>query len=199
MDKRKIRDYLRLAGALICVPIYMPHILAYLVIKDGRWGKLLINSDIRAMKTDSLKLNSSLCAFLYLLHNDRWFRRLFYYRLGPIAAMLISWIRPGDRSFIISYQTKIGPGVRIAHPYSTVLNAESIGANFSCMQCTTIGKKGDKRPTIGDNVSLGANLVIIGDVKIGNNVIIGAGSVVVKNIPDNSVAVGNPARVIKTL
>lgn len=54
-------------------------------------------------------------------------------------------------------------------------------------------------PTLGDNVSLGANVVIIGSVKIGNNVIIGAGSVVVKGIPDNSVAAGNPAKVIKML
>lgn len=40
--------------------------------------------------------------------------------------------------------------------------------------------------------------MIVGGVKIGNNVTIGAGSVVVKDIPDNSVAVGNPARVLKT-
>lgn len=51
----------------------------------------------------------------------------------------------------------------------------------------------------GINVTLGANVIIIGDVHIGNNVTIGAGSVVVKDIPDNSVAVGNPAIVIKTL
>ena len=46
-------------------------------------------------------------------------------------------------------------------------------------------------------MSLGANVTIIGPVHIGNNVIIGAGSVVVKDISDNSVAVGNPAKVIK--
>lgn len=52
---------------------------------------------------------------------------------------------------------------------------------------------------IGDNVTLGVNVTIIGGVIVGNNVIIGAGSVVVKDIPDNSVAVGNPCRVIKTI
>ena len=46
-------------------------------------------------------------------------------------------------------------------------------------------------------MTLGANVIIIGNVKVGNNVTIGAGSVVVKDIPDNAIAVGNPAKVIK--
>lgn len=60
-------------------------------------------------------------------------------------------------------------------------------------------KKNSKRPVIGDNVTLGANVTIIGDVHIGNNVIIGAGSVVVKNVPDNCVVAGNPAKVIRKM
>lgn len=51
-------------------------------------------------------------------------------------------------------------------------------------------------PRLGNNVDVGANVCIIGDIVIGNNVTIGAGAVVVKSIPDNSVAVGNPARVL---
>ena len=52
--------------------------------------------------------------------------------------------------------------------------------------------------TVGNNVYIGARSIIMGGVNIGNNVIIGAGSIVTKDIPDNSVAVGVPARVIKT-
>jgi len=50
---------------------------------------------------------------------------------------------------------------------------------------------------IGDNVFVGANSVILPSVKIGDNVVIGAGSVVAKNIPSNTIVVGNPCKVIK--
>ena len=53
--------------------------------------------------------------------------------------------------------------------------------------------------TIGDNVYIGSRCIIMLGVNIGSNVIIGAGSIVTKNIPDNSVAVGIPARKIKTI
>ena len=53
--------------------------------------------------------------------------------------------------------------------------------------------------TIGDNVWIGGNTVILPGVHIGNNVVIGAGSVVTKDIPDWTVAVGNPCRVVKTI
>ncbi|MBE7713167.1 MAG: sugar O-acetyltransferase [Cyanobacteria bacterium SIG26] len=52
---------------------------------------------------------------------------------------------------------------------------------------------------VGNNVWFGGNVVVLSGVTIGDNVVIGAGSVVVKDIPSNSVAVGNPCKVIKTL
>lgn len=53
--------------------------------------------------------------------------------------------------------------------------------------------------TIGDNVWIGGNVVILPGVTIGNNVVIGAGSVVSADIPDNMVAVGNPCRIIREI
>ena len=53
--------------------------------------------------------------------------------------------------------------------------------------------------TVGNNVWIGAGVHIMPGVTIGNNVVIGGGSVVVKDIPDNSVAVGNPCKVIRTI
>ena len=53
--------------------------------------------------------------------------------------------------------------------------------------------------TIGNNVWIGAGVQVMPNVVIGDNVVIGAGSVVVKNIPSNSVAVGNPCKVIRAI
>jgi acetyltransferase-like isoleucine patch superfamily enzyme len=53
--------------------------------------------------------------------------------------------------------------------------------------------------TVGDNVHIGHNTVIMPNVTIGSNCIIGCGAIVTKNIPDNSIAVGVPARVIETV
>ena len=56
-----------------------------------------------------------------------------------------------------------------------------------------------KPVTIGNNVWIGGNSVILQGVAIGDNSIIGAGSVVTKNIPSNVIAVGNPCKVIKEI
>ena len=53
--------------------------------------------------------------------------------------------------------------------------------------------------TVGNNVQINTNVMILPGVTIGDNVIIGAGAIVTRDIPDNSVAVGIPARVIETI
>lgn len=52
---------------------------------------------------------------------------------------------------------------------------------------------------IGDDVWIGGNVTILPGVRIGNNVVVGAGAVVTKDIPDNSLALGVPARVVRKL
>ena len=197
MNKRIIRDYLRLLGSLFFSWLYLPHILLAVLYNYAFNG--IIYSDLKAIN-NQLNINiPTWLQFLYQLHNNRYYRHVFYYRIGPVWSLLISWFRPGDKYFWIPYSTKVGKGIKYAHPYSTVLNAESIGDNFSCLHCCTIGKKNGRRPRIGNNVSIGCHVVVLGDITIGNNVTIGAGSVVVKDVPDNCVVVGNPARIIKKI
>lgn len=194
MNLRNLRDILKIMTAYSFIWIYLPHIIVYM---GGK--RFVIKEDLRRFREGDIIKGSLFTTFIFHLHHNSYFRSLFYHRCGPILGAMISWYRPGDKYFTISKTTKIGKGCFFEHPYATILNAESIGDNFFCIQCTTLGNKNDKRPTIGNNVTLGANVIIIGDVHVGNNVTIGAGSVVVKDLPDNCIAVGNPAKPIKFL
>jgi serine acetyltransferase len=97
----------------------------------------------------------------------------------------------------------IGKGLQLYHGQALIVNFKTIiGDNCVLRNGTTIGHKKltdgtmSGCPRIGNQVDIGANVCIIGDVVIGDNVVIGAGAVVVRDIPANSIAVGNPARVI---
>lgn len=197
MDKRKIRDCVYLCASLLFSVIYIPHLMCYIMLMGG--GKKALRKDVYVMLARIHIHVPHFLGLLYLLHNNSYFRSLFYYRIGPVYSMLIGWYRPGDKYFIISKTLKMGGGFLLSHPYATILNAESIGENFSCRHCTTLGAKPNGRPVIGNNVSLGANVTIIGHVHIGDNVVVGAGAVVVKDVPSNCVVAGNPAKIIKRL
>lgn len=95
-----------------------------------------------------------------------------------------------------------GPGLAIYHGVGLVVNAQvQLGSYVTLKQCTTIGHKdkNGRSPRIGNNVDIGSNSIIIGDIEIGNDCIIGAGSVVTRNFPDKCVIAGNPAKIIKRL
>ena len=74
-----------------------------------------------------------------------------------------------------------------------------IGKNCLIGQGVTIGGKSGwyEVPVIGDNVHISAGARILGPIRIGNNVIIGANAVVVKDVPDNCIVAGVPAKIIK--
>lgn len=104
----------------------------------------------------------------------------------------------------IPRKTSIGKGLTLYHGQALVINQETIiGKNCVLRNSTTIGHKKladgsfSACPKIGDNVDIGANVCIIGDIIIGDNVTIGAGTVVVKDVPDNCTIVGNPARILR--
>ncbi|RJT27312.1 colanic acid biosynthesis acetyltransferase WcaB [Buttiauxella izardii] len=92
----------------------------------------------------------------------------------------------------------IGRRFTIHHGYAVVINKFVVaGDDFTIRHGVTIGNrsKNDDCPVIGNGVELGANVVIIGDITVGNNVVVGAGSVVLDNVPDNALVVGQKAQV----
>ncbi len=98
---------------------------------------------------------------------------------------------------------RVGAGLYLPHTGTIVVGSVSvIGRCCTIAHNVTIGHAGGRNrtasgnPVIGDRVYIGPGASILGGITIGNDVLIGAGAVVVKSIPDRSVVVGNPARIL---
>ena len=101
----------------------------------------------------------------------------------------------------IPASAQIGHSFYIGHFGGIFLNAKAvIGNNCNLSQGVTIGVSGiDKKrgvPIIGNNVYIGANSVVAGNITVGNNVLIGACSLVTIDVAENSVMLGVPAKVV---
>ena len=184
---------------LVKVILLFPHFIVYILLPQNI--KNLILSDVEEMNK-RLQQSKSL---LYYLAFYKPYRNLFYYRLGAKKSKLLKCLMAEYPLFIISSRVKHigGKAFVLNHPYGTILNAEYIGDNFTVCQLTTLGNKkhghNEQIPKIAKNVSLGANVSILGGITIGDNVVVGAGSVIVKDVPNNCIVAGNPARVIRKL
>ena len=114
---------------------------------------------------------------------------------------------PGSEGIALGDYAIVAPGVRIA-------SAVSIEIGHNCMFAThayvtdadwhdvydrTAAPGGARPVKLDDNVWIGDSAIVCKGVHIGENSVIGAGAVVAKDIPPNSIAVGNPARVVKEL
>lgn len=100
-------------------------------------------------------------------------------------------------------ETAVGPALRIIHPQAIVLNSGTkVGARCILRASTTIGNvmnrdgSASSSPVIGDDVEIGAGVVVVGPITIGDRARIGAGAVVIRDVPADAVAVGNPARIL---
>lgn len=126
----------------------------------------------------------------YLFNSKRHIRySLNYFRFKKLGLKL---------GFTIPLNV-IDKGLLIYHRGNIVFNADHIGKNVSIAGTVFCVAKGqtNERPILGDNVSIGMNVTIIGGVKIASMIAIGAGSVVTKSFTKENITIaGNPARII---
>ncbi|MGN0518288.1 MAG: serine O-acetyltransferase EpsC [Acutalibacteraceae bacterium] len=97
---------------------------------------------------------------------------------------------------------KIGRGLFIDHGMGVVIGETTeIGDNCTLYQNVTLGgtgkDHGKRHPTLGDNVLVGAGAKVLGPFKVGSNSRIAAGAVVLNEVPENSTAVGVPAKIVR--
>lgn len=160
--------------------------------------KILIYRDLKQIGGD----------LWYRLLTNPSFKITFWYRIGrylllnksrfllPVVALIHRHheIKYGIQ---VSFSNHIEGGLCFAHFSGIVIGCEKIGKNLTVYQgCTIGGVHGKGTPTLGDHVVMYAGSKIVGKVTVGNNVVIGANAVVVKDVPDNAVVVGVPAKVV---
>ncbi|WKK71714.1 serine acetyltransferase [Rathayibacter oskolensis] len=93
----------------------------------------------------------------------------------------------------------VGPGLRLPHwGRGVILHPRTvIGRNAFIYHGVTIGESKGGTPVIGDDVYIGARATVVGAVRVGDGVRIGAGTVVVRDLPDNTTAVGGSTRIVR--
>jgi len=94
-------------------------------------------------------------------------------------------------------ESDIGPGLVIHNSNCIFILATRIGHSCTVNQGVSVGSvRGTGRPTIGNNVYLGAGCKVMGGVTVGDNVVVSANSLVVADVPSNCTVMGVPARII---
>lgn len=127
--------------------------------------------------------------------------RLLYLRKIPILPKLLKGLIFVMYNSVVPYTTVIGNSSKFAYGgIGVVIHSKSlIGDKVIIGQNVTIGRSLDPCgiPVIGNNVYISAGARVLGGIKVGNNVIIGANAVVTKDVDDNTIVAGVPAKVIR--
>lgn len=166
-----------------------------------------IRQDFRAVfdrdpaATSSLEVILTYAGFHALLayRVSHWLKSMRVPFIPRAVSQLARWLTGIE----IHPSAKIGTGFFIDHGMGVVIGETAeIGDYVTLFQGVTLGgtgkERGKRHPTLGNHVVVGAGAKILGGITIGDNVKIGANSVVIKNVPPNSTVIGVPARIIKT-
>ncbi|WP_161847608.1 serine O-acetyltransferase EpsC [Athalassotoga saccharophila] len=165
-----------------------------------------IKEDFKAGKRldPSVKSGRDIFLFSASFHGLMLYRfsHLFWNLKMRFLAMTLRYINRVLYKMDIHPAANIEAGIFIDHGIGVVIGeTASVGSGSLIYHGVTLGTarimQGKRHPTIGRNVLIGANAVILGPVKIGDGSRIGANAVVLEDVPEFSTAVGNPARIVK--
>ncbi len=165
-----------------------------------------IRYDINAIKERDPAARSSWEVFLLYsgFHAVFWHRvaHWFYKHKMLFIARMISQATKFCTGIEIHPAAKIGKGLLIDHGSGVVIGETAeVGDNCTIYQGVTLGgtgkDKGKRHPTLGNNVLVGSGAKVLGPFKIGDNARIAANAVVLEEVPENSTAVGVPARIVR--
>ena len=179
--------------------------IIYFLFDEGEFKRLQKDME-RRFRKPSMNSQSEFGKLRYLRKNIQS-EALVSYRL--FSACRVSLLRNilamvyrrySEKTGIEFFAPFMGGGVILPHWGRIILNAAHIGEDLYVFHNVTIGNDYTSgKPKIGNNVFIGTNSVIVGDITVGDNVVIGACSFVNTSIPSNSIVAGNPAKVIKSI
>ena len=140
----------------------------------------------------------SLAVLVYRL--GAWAKRRPFFISLPIKVLYFPLFYLVQTFTGISVQAYANIGRRfvVLNQHEVFVVAERIGDDFTVCQGVTVGNvRGKMRlPIIGSNVFLEPGCKVLGEITIGDNVVVRANSLVIKDVPSDSIAIGNPARVM---
>lgn len=173
--------------------------IKFFIVSWGiHWNDPRVCKDIARWKEILGISGSDKTAVAYLVWDNPEFRNLLIYRhpKGFWKYWFKFWYRPLESLLILAGD--IGGGLFIQHGFATGIGAESIGENCWINQQVTIGFNGHGRPpVIGDNVMIFCGAKVLGSITVGDNVVIGANAVVIRDVESGSVMGGVPAHKLK--
>ncbi len=121
----------------------------------------------------------------------------------PVLPKLLTYANLVLFGLEVTPRCEIGPGIFFAHPVGCVIGAWRVGSNVTLFQGVGLGARRtdmgfhkELRPEIGNNVILGAGCKVLGPCRVGDNVTVGANSLVLDSVEANRTVLGVPASVV---